>query len=124
MKLYKVGRALFGGYFIYSGIMHFTKKNDLAQYAQAKKIPKPDAAVIATGVALIAGGASLALGLKPKFGAASVIGFLAAVTPTMHNFWKDRNENEKMHNMVDFTKNLALLSGTLALAGAEGKRRW
>jgi uncharacterized membrane protein YphA (DoxX/SURF4 family) len=89
-----------------------------------RKFPKPDAAVIATGVALIAGGASLALGLKPKFGAASVIGFLAAVTPTMHNFWKDRNENEKMHNMVDFTKNLALLSGTLALAGAEGKRRW
>jgi uncharacterized membrane protein YphA (DoxX/SURF4 family) len=39
MKLYKVGRALFGGYFIYSGIMHFTKKNDMAQYAQAKKIP-------------------------------------------------------------------------------------
>jgi len=42
MKIYKVGRALFGGYFIYSGINHFMKKNELAQYAGAKQVPKPE----------------------------------------------------------------------------------
>ena len=116
MKIYKLGRALFGGYFIYSGINHFMKKNELAQYAGAKRVPKPDAAVIATGVALLAGGSSLALGLKPKWGAASLIGFLATVSPMMHNFWKDEDPTQRQKNMIDFTKNMALLSGALALA--------
>src|SRR6185437_7502870 len=119
MKIYKLGRALFGGYFIYSGINHFMKKNELAQYAGAKQVPKPDAAVIATGVALLAGGSSLALGLKPKWGAASLIGFLATVSPTMHNFWKDEDPAQRQKNMIDFTKNMALLSGALALADAK-----
>jgi putative oxidoreductase len=123
MKLYKVGRALFGAYFIYAGVNHFLKKKELKQYAEAKNIPQADAAVIATGIAMVAGGASLALGLKPKFGAASVIGFLAAVSPTMHNFWSEKNPRERQKSMVDFGKNMALLSGALALAGAEGKER-
>jgi uncharacterized membrane protein YphA (DoxX/SURF4 family) len=123
MKLYKVGRALFGAYFVYTGVNHFLKKKELKQYAEAKHIPQADAAVIATGIAMVAGGASLALGLKPKFGAASVIGFLAAVSPTMHNFWSENNPRERQKSMVDFGKNMALLSGALALAGAEGKDR-
>jgi hypothetical protein len=47
-----------------------------------------------------------------------IVGFLAAVSPTIHNFWRDADPNERRHNMVDFAKNLALLSGTLAVAGA------
>jgi len=121
MKIYKLGRALFGAYFIYSGINHFKKKNELAQYAGAKQVPKPDAAVIATGVALLAGGSSLALGLKPKWGAASLIGFLATVSPMMHNFWKEEDPATRQNNMIHFTKNMALLSGALALADAKGK---
>lgn len=119
MKIYKLGRALFGAYFVYNGVHHFMKKNELAQYAAAKEVPKPDAAVIATGIALVAGGASLALGLKPTLGAASVIGFLAAVSPMMHNFWDEENPSQRQQSMIDFGKNMAPLSGALALA--EGK---
>jgi putative oxidoreductase len=121
MSLRKVGRALFGGYFIYSGINHFLHEKDLVQYAKAKHVPAPDAAVIASGIALVAGGTSLALGLKPKFGAASVVGFLAAVTPSIHNFWADADPNQRQNNMAHFGKNLALLSGALAFAGGESR---
>jgi putative oxidoreductase len=121
MKIYKLGRALFGAFFIYNGIHHFMKKNELARYAEAKEVPNPDAAVIATGVALVAGGTSLALGLKPTLGAASVIGFLAAVSPMMHNFWSEEDPAERQKSRIDFGKNMALLSGALALADAEGK---
>jgi uncharacterized membrane protein YphA (DoxX/SURF4 family) len=123
MKLHKIGRALFGGYFIYAGINHLIHEKELAGYAKAKSIPAPDAAVIATGIVLIAGGASLAMGVKPKFGAAQIIGFLAAVTPTMHNFWNDKNPGERQNNMIHFSKNIALLSSALALAGAEPPKR-
>jgi uncharacterized membrane protein YphA (DoxX/SURF4 family) len=119
MKLHKLGRALFGGYFIYSGINHFLHEKDLAKYAESKHIPASDVAVIASGIALVVGGASIAFGVKPKWGAASIIGFLAAVTPTIHSFWQDGNPKERQHNVVDFGKNIALLSGTLAIADVE-----
>ncbi|HEY6467139.1 MAG TPA: hypothetical protein VIY69_14160 [Candidatus Acidoferrales bacterium] len=72
MKIYKLGRALFGAYFIYNGIHHFMKKNEMARYAEAKEVPSPDAA-------------------------------------------------ERQKSMIDFGKDMALLSGALALADAEGK---
>lgn len=124
MKLHKIGRALFGGFFIYSGINHFIHEKELARYAKAKHIPAPDAAVIASAVALVAGGTSLALGLKPKVGAAPIVGFLAAVSPTVHSFWNDKDPNEREQNMAHFAKNLALIAGTLAVAGASGRRVW
>jgi len=114
-----IGRLIFGGFFLYNGINHFRQRKMIAQYAGAKKVPKPDAAVIATGVALTVGGASVLLGIKPKLGTLAIIGFLGAVSPTIHNFWKDEDPSERMHNMVNFTKNMALLGSALALMGAE-----
>ena len=119
MNLRTIGRALFGSYFVYSGIKHFVHEKDLAKYAKSKHIPAPDAAVIASGVALVLGGASIALSVKPKLGAASVIGFLATVTPAIHRFWQEEDANERMHDTVDFSKNIALLCSALAVAGAE-----
>lgn len=116
MLLRKVGRVLFGSYFVYTGINHFLHEKQLAQYAKVKHVPAPDAAVIASGVALVAGGASIALGWKPKFGATSVIGFLAAVSPSIHNFWADADPNQRQNNIAHFGKNMALLSGVLAFA--------
>lgn len=122
MKLHTIGRALFGGYFIYSGINYLVHEKEIAGHARSKRIPSPDVAVIASGIALIAGGAGMALGLKPKVAAIPIVGFLAAVSPTIHNFWNDQDPNERQHNVGDFAKNLALLSGTLAVAGASGRR--
>ncbi|HLK33344.1 MAG TPA: DoxX family protein [Terriglobales bacterium] len=114
-----LGRLVFGGYFLYSGIHHFLDREMLAQYAASKKIPMPDVAVAATGAALIAGGASILLGIKPKLGALAVMGFLGGVSPLMHNFWSDADPNQRQANMVNFTKNMALLGGALALMGVE-----
>jgi len=36
---------MFGGYFIMSGINHFKEKQQMTQYAAAKKVPKPGIAV-------------------------------------------------------------------------------
>src|SRR3954468_21464773 len=62
-----LGRLIFGGYFIVSGINHFKSKGQMTQYTAAKNVPQPEVAVSATGAALIAGGASILLGIKPKF---------------------------------------------------------
>ena len=112
-----IGRLLFGGFFLYNGINHLKERKSLAQYAQAKNVPLPEAAVTATGAALIAGGASILLGVRPKLGTAAIAGFLAAVSPVMHNFWNIEDPNQRMNEMINFTKNLALLGGAIALMG-------
>ncbi len=120
MKIpFLIGRIVFGGFFLYNGINHFRNRQGLAQYAGAKKVPMPHMAVPVSGALLIAGGASLLLGVKPKLGAAALIGFLAGVSPLMHDFWRAEDPNQRMNDMVHFTKNLALLGGAVAMMSVE-----
>jgi uncharacterized membrane protein YphA (DoxX/SURF4 family) len=110
---------MFGGYFIMSGINHFKQTQQMTQYAASKNVPKPDVAVKVTGAVLIAGGTSILLGVKPKLGALAVMGFLAGVSPVMHNFWKEEQPEQRMNDMINFTKNMALVGGAMALMGVE-----
>ena len=114
-----IGRILFGGFFLYNGINHLRQRKSMASYTAAKGVPSPELAVTASAVPLIAGGASLLLGLKPKWGALAILGFLAGVSPVMHDFWRNQDPNERMNNMVSFTKNVALAGAALALLGVE-----
>jgi putative oxidoreductase len=114
-----LGRLVFGGYFLFSGINHFKNRKMLAQYAGSKQVRMTDVAVTVSGAALAIGGASILLGIKPKLGTAAVIGFLAGVSPVMHDFWRAEDPNQRMNDMINFTKNMALLGGALALAGVE-----
>jgi putative oxidoreductase len=114
-----IGRILFGGYFLYNGINHLVRRKDMAAYSASKGVPKPEVAVTATAVPLIIGGTSILLGLKPKWGAIAIMGFLAGVSPVMHDFWRNEDANERMNNMSSFLKNLALAGGALALMGVE-----
>jgi uncharacterized membrane protein YphA (DoxX/SURF4 family) len=113
------GRLVFGGFFLYNGINHFRQRKNLSQYAGAKKVPVPDIAVTASGAAMVLGGASILLGIKPKLGTAVVAGFLAGVSPIMHDFWNIEDPNQRMTDLINFTKNMALLGGALALMGVE-----
>jgi len=114
-----LGRLLFGGYFLYNGINHFRQHENMTKYVGSKNVPKPDLAVTATGAALIAGGTSILLGIKPKFGAAALMGFLAGVSPVMHDFWNVQEPAQRQQEMINFTKNMALLGASFALMGVE-----
>lgn len=120
MKIpFLLGRIVFGGFFIYNGINHFIQCKSLAQYAEAKKVPASGVAVPASGAALLIGGTSILLGVKPKLGALAIIGFLAGVSPAMHNFWSVEDPNQRMNEMINFGKNIALLGAALALMAVE-----
>jgi uncharacterized membrane protein YphA (DoxX/SURF4 family) len=114
-----IGRLMFGGFFLYNGINHLKERKSLAQYAEGKNVPIADAAVAATGVVLIAGGASILLGIKPKLGTAAIAGFLAGVSHVMHDFWRINEPNQRMNEMINFSKNMALLGSALALMGVD-----
>src|SRR5262249_29207753 len=82
-------------------------------------LPLAKPAVLGTGALLIVGGASLITGIKPKYGIAAAVGFLGAVSPTMHDFWNAKDPQQKMNDQINFFKNLALAGATLALSGVE-----
>lgn len=114
-----IGRLIFGGFFLYNGINHLKNRKAMAQYTAAKNVPQPDAAVVASGIVLMLGGTSLILGLKPKLGALAVLGFLAGVSPVMHNFWEHEDPQQRQNDMIHFMKNLALAGGALSLMAVE-----
>jgi len=114
-----LGRILFGGFFLYNGINHFKNLKMMSQYAGAKKIPAPEAAIALSGTLLTIGGASILLGLKPKIGAAAIVAFLAGVSPSMHDFWNAADPQQRQSDMIHFMKNLALLGAALSLMGIE-----
>jgi putative oxidoreductase len=111
------GRIMFGGFFVYNGIRHFADREMLIGYAKSKGVRWPKLAVLGTGAMMLAGGLSLLTGVKPKLGAGLVTGFLAGVTPQMHDYWNASDQMQRMNDMVNFTKNLALIGGA-AFAGA------
>lgn len=118
--IYGLGRFMLGGFFLYNGINHLANVDALTGYAASKELPNPRLEVELSGALLIAAGASLAFGLKPRLGAAGIIAFLAAVTPTMHDFWTQADPGEKQNSMIHFSKNAALLGAAIAVYGAEG----
>jgi putative oxidoreductase len=114
-----IGRMVFGGFFLYNGINHLRQAKSMAPYAESKGVPQGELAVKLSAIPLIAGGASLLLGVRPKLGALAILGFLVGVSPIMHDFWTKEDPNEKMNDMINFTKNLALAGGALALLGVD-----
>jgi|SRR5437588_6682602 len=114
-----IGRILFGGFFLYNGINHLRSAKQMGPYAESKGVPAGELAVKLSAIPLIVGGASLLLGAKPKVGAMAILGFLLGVSPVMHDFWRSEDPEQRMRDMVDFTKNLALAGGALALMGVD-----
>ena len=114
-----IGRLVFGGFFLYSGINHLKQHKNLAQYAGLKNVPMPEQAVTASTVLLLLGGASVLLGVKPKLGTAAIIAFLAAVSPMIHDFWKHQDPSQRQSELVNFSKNMALLGAAIALMGVK-----
>jgi putative oxidoreductase len=108
-----VGRIIFGGYWLMASFNHFKNLNPLSGYAKAKGTPFPKLAVVGTGVILLAGGLSMLLGVYPVIGIILLIVFLVGVSFQMHNFWKADDVQMKQVDMINFTKNMALVGALL-----------
>lgn len=118
-SLYRLGRAVLGGFFLYNGVNHFRNREALEGYAAAKHVQYPNLSVKASGVLLTAAGASLLLGMKPRFGAMGALSFLSTVSPMFHDFWSHQDPQQKQSEFIQFSKNLALAGAAVAILGAE-----
>lgn len=106
-----LGRLLFGGYFVYNGINHMLNRSMMTEYARSQQVPAPAVAVLGSGAMILIGGCCVLTGTRPKLGASLIATFLLGVTPQMHAFWKVQDEGKRMQELVNFSKNVALIGG-------------
>src|SRR5262249_54744485 len=100
----------------YSGLEHFMNHATLVPFAAMHGVPAPELAVFGTGALILAGGLSIMTGFVPKVGATLIAIFLIGVTPIMHAFWRDADAMQRANDLVNFTKNIALLGGACLVA--------
>ncbi|MDR7077305.1 putative membrane protein YphA (DoxX/SURF4 family) [Neobacillus niacini] len=113
--LWLVGRAVFGLYFVYSGLNHFIQFQGLKQYASYKGVPAPGLSVVVTGLMLLAGGLSILTAYWVEWGLYLLVIFLVVSAFLMHNFWKVEDQTAKAGEKSQFLKNIALAAAALML---------
>jgi putative oxidoreductase len=115
MELFLIGRIIFGAYFLMNAFNHFSKHKDMVGYALSKKVPMASVAVPATGTLLLLGSLGVIFGMYLELAGVLLLIFLVPVTFMMHAFWKIQDPMQKMGEMVNFTKNIALIGAVLML---------
>jgi putative oxidoreductase len=108
-----LGRFLFVLIFLMSGPNHFA--NQTIAYAASQGVPLASIAVPLSGLIALAGGLSILLGYRAKFGAWLLVLFLAAVTPMLHNFWAVTDPMMHQMQLIMFMKNVSMLGGALVV---------
>ena len=117
-----IGRILFGGFFVMSGINHFTKLETMTGYAKYKKLPAAKLGVLLSGLMILIGGIYIVLGYYADLGALLIAIFLVLASVIFHNFWAETDATAKQTEMLNFMKGLALAGGALVIFAMVAKQ--
>jgi putative oxidoreductase len=114
-----IGRFLIAAIFLMSGIAKLTDTSGTVTHMTSMGIPYPETLAIVAGVAEVLGAVSIALGLLTRVGAFGLILSMIPTTVIFHGFWNYHGA-ERLPQMVNFMKNLAIIGGlsTLVAFGA------
>ncbi len=110
-------RILFVMVFLSSGLMgHLGPGRPMiTQFAASRKIPSPAFVVPFSGLWIVVGSLSILLGIYGDVGALMIAVFVVATALLMHPYWKESDEQSKMEEQIQFSKDLGLAGGALAL---------
>uniref|UniRef100_A0AAU2K012 DoxX family membrane protein n=1 Tax=Streptomyces sp. NBC_00049 TaxID=2903617 RepID=A0AAU2K012_9ACTN len=110
-----IGRLLFVVIFAMSGVAHLTKTRPMAGYAASRGVPLPRPATIASGLLMLAGSLSVAVGLWADLGALALAAFCLPVAVLMHGFWQDEDPQAQQMERIQFFKDTALFGAALLM---------
>jgi putative oxidoreductase len=112
-----IGRVVFSFFFIYSGFNHLTKLGMYSQFARMSGVPAPTVLTALSGVMLLAGGLSILLGVKARWGSLLIAAFLIPAAFTVHKFWGIADPMMAANQSAHFWKNIALTGACLMFYG-------
>lgn len=111
------GRVILGLFFVIAAARNFMRLSDRIAMKTNYGWSLPAPLTVAGFLAQLAGGASLAFGVMPVFGAALLIVFLVAATSLFHNFTLFQGEARQPHLYFTLV-NCALVGYCLMVIGA------
>jgi putative oxidoreductase len=110
--VFLIGRILFASVFLISGLTaHFNRQG--VEYARAYGAPAPGVLVPLSGAVIVLGALLVGFGIWADVGALLIVGFLVAITPIMHAFWKETDPQMQQVQVAMFTKNVSLIGAAL-----------
>ncbi len=116
-----LGRVLLSGIFIAGGADAFQDPASKRPKVEDLGVPKPERSTQLNGATMIAAGAAMALGIKPRIAAAVLAASLVPTTLAGHPFWKLEGQEQALQQ-VHFMKNLGLLGGLLWVASGRARQ--
>lgn len=117
----KVGMLLV---FITSGIAHLTSTKSLAGYAQSKRIPKPAAAVVLTGLMMLVGSVMIIFRWHAIWGSGLILTFVWLAAFLIHDYWNETDAMARGNQQAHFWKNVALGSAAILYAVGVHRGAW
>ncbi len=108
------GRILFALIFVTAAPRHFSREG--IEHAAQLGAPLAGLLVPISGVLALAGGFSIALGYKARWGAWALVAFLLPVTFIMHAFWRLQDPVLAHTQQAMFAKNISMLGAALMIA--------
>jgi len=114
-EIFLIGRILFAYLLVGSGIGHLTQTAAMTGYAESRGLSNAKLMVQISGVAFILGAVSIVFGIWGDIGALGLAILLVITAVMMHAFWKETDATNKMMEMVQFNKDVALAGGALAI---------
>lgn len=109
-----LGRIFYSSIFIMANLFHFS--GQAVAHAAAEGVPMAGVLVPLSGIIGLAGGFSILLGYKAKWGAWLLVLFLVPITLMMHKFWAVADPQAAMMQQVMFMKNVSMLGAALLIA--------
>jgi len=114
--VFLAGRILFALMFVVSGTqVHLIGRAGVTDYVRSFGAPAPELMVPLSGVAIVAGGLSVALGIWADLGALILAAFALSVMVFMHAFWKEQDQQAMQNQFAHFMKNVAMAGGALVI---------
>lgn len=110
-----IGRFLIAALFLMSGIGKLTDLAGTTAQLSQHGVPYADTLALVAGIAEVAGAAGLAFGLLTRIASAGLILFMIPTTLIFHAFWNFQGA-ERMPQIINFMKNVAITGGLMAFA--------
>lgn len=110
-----LSRLLIGGLLAYTALGNFLDLEGQIGYAEAKGVPFADKLVPLGSGMLGVGSIGVVLWRLPVVAAGAVGSFLLGVTPTMHDFWNEEDDQQREVELYQFVKNVVILGAVIDL---------
>lgn len=117
-----IGRIMLAGIFLISGIAKLVHPAGAVGYMQSQGIPYANLLVYVAGLVEVVGGLCVLTGLMTRVASLMLFLFLIPTTLIFHDFWT-MSGTERVSQMANFMKNLAVMGGLLVLM-AHGAGRY